>query len=218
MADFKFPEETKMPSPVNPVPTTQPKSNTYSGPTAVLDNLADLMKQVELIRDKIDLKKQQMIAVVLHSKALSIEDFKSQFGAPRDDSFSKHILEEVTATRSDYSIMEVFISIPMITGMLPYPNFELVRETRENITEVLKKKEKTTPQLKKQAEAAREELEKILMYPRAYKVMKGQSLPSEGAHCTVEFVAGTKNWFPSRFAMKYVGLAKESSQKKEESE
>jgi hypothetical protein len=128
-------------------------------------------------------------------------------------------------------ITEVIISIPMITGMLPYPDFSKIDLARfalgktssfpeydtgkapekERIEKKIKKDNKYKAKIIKEGKI---ELDKMSLYPKAYKLVKDVQPPSRKDIVKV-LLPNKLGHFPSFFALEYVGKADKKVQKKE---
>jgi hypothetical protein len=121
----------------------------------------------------------------------------------------------------------------MITGMLPYPDFSKIDLARfalgktssfpeydagkapekERIEKKIKKDNKYKAKIIKEGKI---ELDKMSLYPKAYKLVgvKGQTPPNRKDIVKV-LLPNKLGHFPSFFALEYVGKADKKVQKKE---
>ena len=185
------------------------------------NRLAAVIKSMEDLRKKVSLTDDQFIAEVLYVNTLTIDEFKEKLGKPENSKFVKKILNSKTSDDTPWTVQEIYVSIPIITGMLPYPSFEDITRARNLIVPQSPPGDQATADKKSPAKnqetikrKGKTELEKIAFYPRAYRLVKDDAAPNTRQNCIVKFPS-QNSYFPSRFAMEYVSLAKEVTQKQE---
>lgn len=103
-------------------------------------------------------------------------------------------------TKGDY-VREVFVHIPEITGMLPYPNFVIINNylinTREPTAANTGAQDATEI-------ACEKELKKITMFPRFYEIVNaaGHAIPTGNSACLVKSLR--KEGLPSEVLGKFI--------------
>jgi hypothetical protein len=224
---------------INVLPDSAKSNRSASDQYSNLASLSSRLRAMDAAIKDYEMKETEVLAEVLYGRTLTIADFYRRFSKSNQ---SVPFLEKILRIGSDQSfldvpglvgsqITEVIISIPMITGMLLYPDFskiDLARfalgkvnsfpqyenyttADRQEIEEKIKKDKKYKAKIIKEGKI---ELDKMSLYPKAYKLVKGIQPPSRKDIVKV-LLPNKLGHFPSFFALEYVGKAEKKAQKKE---
>lgn len=224
---------------LNVLPDNASSNKSASDQYSNLASLSSRLRAMDAAIKDYELKKTEVLAEVLYGRTLTIADFYRRFAKSNE---TVPFLEKILFIKSDQDfldipelvsrqITEVIISIPMITGMLPYPDFSkidlarfalgkgdsfprydsYITEDKKKIEEKIKKDKKYKAKIIKEGKI---ELDKMSLYPKAYKLVKATQPPSRKDIVKV-LLPNKLGHFPSFFALEYVGKAKKESQEKE---
>jgi hypothetical protein len=224
---------------INVLPDNASSNRSASDQYSNLASLSSRLRAMDAAIKDYELKKAEVLAEALYGRTLTIADFYRRFAkAPETVPFLENILSidpdtDFLTSRGliGLQITEVIISIPMITGMLPYPDFskiDLARfalgkvnsfpqyknyttADRKEIEGKIKKDNKYKAKIIKEGKI---ELDKMSLYPKAYKLVKDTQPPSRKDIVKV-LLPNKLGHFPSFFALEYVGKADKKVQKKE---
>jgi hypothetical protein len=105
----------------------------------------------------------ELVGVALFFNYLSLAIFKKKY--ENNISFFREIVSKGEGGTKSF-IREVFVHIPEITGMLPYPNFTVINT---HMKEVLDTDTRRSDDFITNQTACEKELKKITMFPRFYE-------------------------------------------------
>ncbi|MDB4348930.1 hypothetical protein OAA64_01250 [bacterium] len=224
---------------LNVVPDNASSNKSASDQYSNLASLNSRLRAMDAAIKDYELKETEVLAEALYGRTLTIADFYRRFAKSNE---TVPFLEKILFIKSDQDfldipglvgsqITEVIISIPMITGMLPYPDFSKIDLARfalgkaesfpgydtskaadkKKIEEKIKKDNKYKAKIIKEGKI---ELDKMSLYPKAYKLVKATQPPSRKDIVKV-LLPNKLGHFPSFFALEYVGKADKKAQKKE---
>ena len=224
---------------INNIPDNAESNRSASEQYSNLASLSSRLRAMDAAIKDYELKGTEVLAEVLYGRNMAIADFYRRFAQSNE---TVPFLENVLSIKSSQDFLDVpglissqiteaIISIPMITGMLPYPDFskiDLARfalgrkssypESDEYTTvERVKIEEKIRKDSKYKAKIIKDgkiELDKMSLYPKAYKLVSSDSPPNRFDIVKVLLPNG-QGHFPSLFAVEYIGKAEKKKQTKE---
>ena len=177
---------------LNAVATTADKN--VASAQSPLSRLKEILEYVDTQKSNVDLTDEEFFAEVLHIKKYSQAEFKDKYS---NNEFQKHILSKKIDEKD--SVFEIFINIPEMTGMLPFPDFKKIKEARDLLDAPTQ--DNVTPSAKSTILLAQKELIKIERYPRAFFVGQAHGLTTykneNGDICKVKVPKENNRFFPS---------------------
>lgn len=112
----------------------------------------------------------ELVGIALWSQFMPFEKFRIKY--ENMTTFYKEVTGNASDIGKDYTVREVYVHIPEMTGMLPYPDFSVISEYYSVIKNPDPPNTDTFEELRTNCF---NEFEKILMYPRFYTTVLGQN-------------------------------------------
>ena len=128
----------------------------------------------------------QLVGIMLWSTFMSFEKFRIKY--ENMTSLYKEVTDNGSKIGPNNTVREAFVHIPEMTGMLPYPDFSIIKEYQLALRESVP----PTDNFEQLRDKCYIEFDKILMYPRFYSVILGTN--GEWAYnepCIVESLGKT---------------------------
>tara|TARA_B100001094_G_C18183200_1_gene802161 strand:+ start:1054 stop:1656 length:603 start_codon:yes stop_codon:yes gene_type:complete len=105
----------------------------------------------------------ELLGIALYSRTMPFEMFRKKY--ENNVSFYRQITDKNEKKKKSGFVREVYVHIPEISGMLPYPDFSIIGKHIEEI----KSSSEPTDGFKVSQQKCEKELKKITMFPRFYE-------------------------------------------------
>ena len=130
------------------------------------------------------LSPKSLVGICLWTRMMSMEEFRAKY--ENMTTLFKHVTDMGQKTSKRKSVLEAYVHIPEITGMLPLPDFTKIDEYFK-----LKKQGKNSSRFETITKEAKQEFRKITYYPRFYKAMDAISGTYQGRAVEVESLSSS---------------------------
>lgn len=127
---------------------------------------------------------KNLVGICLWTRMMTMEEFKAKY--ENMTTLFKHVTDMGQKASSRKNVLEAYVHIPELTGMLPSPDFAKINEYFK-----LKKEGKNSSRFETITKEAKQEFRKITYYPRFYKAMDAISGAYQGRAVEVESLSSS---------------------------
>ncbi|OUV99304.1 MAG: hypothetical protein CBD16_08380 [Betaproteobacteria bacterium TMED156] len=127
---------------------------------------------------------KSLVGICLWTRMMTMQQFKSKY--ENMTTLFKHVTDLGQKTSKRKNVLEAYVHIPELTGMLPSPDFAKINEYFK-----LKKEGKNSSRFETISKEAKVEFRKITYYPRFYKAMDAISGTYQGRAVEVESLSSS---------------------------
>ncbi len=142
------------------------------GPLSRIQNILSQVKKNSILSSP-----ESLVGVCLWSNRMTMASFKAKY--ENMTTLFREITQKGEKTKDTNTVLETYVHIPELTGMLPYPDFTIIEKYLR-----LRNEAKDSDQFEKTQKEVEKEFKKITYYPRFYKAF--DSAPTVGIERPVE--------------------------------
>tara|TARA_B100000927_G_scaffold282683_1_gene269617 strand:+ start:1556 stop:2170 length:615 start_codon:yes stop_codon:yes gene_type:complete len=156
-------------------------------PLDVLKNRIQKIKEDEAVKGAVE--DGQLVGIMLWSKVITFTQFRKKY--ENITSFYREITDKGSNSSDTEFVREVYVHIPEMTTMLPYPNFNVIDKYMNYFNPDVNFSQQTA-KFKEAEKECEKEFRKIVMFPRFYEVVSapGRLPGSYNQPCLVQSLSG----------------------------